>query len=253
MKTGEVCLFYTIFHLQIIYRIIITPLTAKNQPHFMDTYSFVQEKDIESSLDTLTSEPIKKSEHPTTDTHQTVITDGPGCQIYQTLDKYIEELECHTTQDSYDRLFDDPNYSPLCAPYTSSLLVPPTNPPIADVKYDKLASKPTETSEYAYTYVHVPRKQRNPGHMQTRSATSKEKSEELLRIAALGTYEMDPEFISTLQLPSEEAKSQPSSPPPKVNRKKTRVVEGIHPSNCYQSLDQKTLSPDNSYTTLNTK
>ena len=214
---------------------------------------------------------------------------SPGSHIYQTLDKYMEELdelmfteeekgkdmEKGGKKDSYDRLFDDPNYSPL---YTAK--APPSISSLDGVspakqqsleEYDKLEPKPSD-SEYAYAYAHMiklrqrlrerKKKTNVPG---TIASSGTDKNEEILRIAALGTYEMDPNFISTLRIkqdkeedvtPESTPNSLPTVPPKIQHMKHTTEMEMMSLINSefgshgYQSLDRTKLTPDNSYTTV---
>lgn len=265
MKTGKYAL--NVFHCNAHSLSSDPPVMSFNQPQFIGTYSFVQPYKEKCPNDSVHSDSLSNEHHdqsdankdnntqPTKDTTPDVMpVVDPGSHIYQTLDKYIEELECYvggadnnnttgTTQDSYDRLFDDPNYSPLCASNTSSLLPPVPPPPDAttdddDMEYDKLAT--AESREYEYAYAHMAKKKRKKD--EARAPDPRRKGEELLKIAEMGKYEMDPEFISTLRSVPEEEESLKAKP---------RVVEPSQKRHCYQPLDQKTLTPDNSYTTLN--
>ena len=232
-----------------------------SQPHFIGTYSYVQPYKENSPESTHSDSPSKQyydqpddkkyeNTQPTKDiTPDAASVVDPSSHIYQTLDKYIEELKCYadsdtsnttvTTQDSYDRLFDDPNYSPICTSNPSSLLVPALLPPErpTDVVYDRLPKRLSESSEYAYVYSHMTEKKKKKD--ETTESDSK-KGEELLKIAALGTYEIDPEFISTLRAVPEEDGV----------KGKARVVEPNKTKHSYQPIDQNTLTPDNSYTNL---
>ena len=218
------------------------------------------------------------STHPTYGTsHVTTCLSLHGSHIYQTLDKYIEELEglsfleeeeegTSTNKDSYDRLFDDPNYSPLCATYIShtSASAPNSTPSVPlltknevmeVIEYDKLASKSVDT-DYSYAYAHMTMKRRKALEKMTSSdmSVNNKISEDILRIAELGTYEMDPEFITTLQMFRANQKDVPieDMPPlPPKSPMNTDRISGMKPfKNCYQSLDKNTLTPDHSYTSL---
>lgn len=202
---------------------IITPSAIIHQPGFIGTYSYVQP--IVSPPDTLTDQ-SHTNDTPLRTVHEHYRI--PGSQIYKTLDKHIKELECYNSP-SQEALFDDPNYSPVCSHVYNE----------EGMTYDRLATKSTGC-EYGYSYVRINRKDHPSSTTTTQQDSTStvydtiavSHSDELLRIAALGTYEMDPELISTLK----------------------RSDERIHSPNeksCYQSLDQKTLSPVNSYTTIN--
>lgn len=275
-------------------------LTNSRQPQFIGTYSHVQpyehkRTDSPSTMSKQQTDPLMShsdntqtivqatpppSTHPTYGTsHVTTCLSLHGSHIYQTLDKYIEELEglsfldeeeeqegTSTNKDSYDRLFDDPNYSPLCATYIShtSASVPTstssgpllTNNEVMEViEYDKLASKSVDT-DYSYAYAHMTMKRRKALEKMTSSdiPVNNKISEDILRIAELGTYEMDPEFITTLQMfraNQEDVPVEDTPPLPPKSVMNTDRNSGVKPfKNCYQSLDQNTLTPDHSYTSL---
>ena len=230
---------------------------------FIGTYSFVQPYPDTSSTNTISIELESASQdtedHVTTsddvvpvEQHHETANISPGSHIYHTLDKYIEELESiledtsiASNKDMYDRLFDDPNYSPIRTSDVSSLFSPVIVPRTSKVviQYDKLASKPTD-GDYAYAYSHLASK--NKKHHKSRSLQDKD----IFHIAAMGTYEMDPEFLSNIR-----SQTQPpikSIPPPnKVkNEKHTKACEKSTAVNCYQPIDHSTLTPDHSYTLL---
>lgn len=233
-----------------------------SQPQFIGTYSYVQphkEYSLDESIHSDSSsiqyhdQPDGKDYEITQPTKDITPDDDasvvdPGGHIYHTLDKYIEELECFvdsdtsnttgTTHDSYDRLFDDPNYFPICTSNPSSLLVPHRS---TEGVYDRLPKRLSESSDYAYAYSHITKEKKKKD--ETKESDSK-KGEELLKIVALGTYEIDPELISTLRAVPEDGAHV---------KAKARVVEPNKTKHSYQQIDQNTLTPDNSYTDLKNK
>lgn len=271
-------------------------LTNSREPQFIGTYSLVRpyehkRTDLPSTMSKQQTDPLMShnnnaqtivqatpppSTHPTYGTsHVTTCLSLHGSHIYQTLDKYVEELEglsfleeeeeerTSTNKDSYDSLFDDPNYSPLCATYIShtSTSVPSStlsgpllakNEVMEVLQYDKLASKSVDT-DYSYAYAHMTMKRRKALEKMASSDTTVNNkiSEEILRIAELGTYEMDPEFITTLQMFHASQEDVPIEDTPPLPPKSADRTSGMKSfKNCYQSLDQNTLTPDNSYATL---
>lgn len=212
-------------------------------PQFIGTYSLLRphkdtlentESSLSSQEEVLPVEDVTKS--------------SPGSQIYQTLDKYMEELETFmedskTNKDMYDRLFDDPNYSPINTSHAPSLFSSvPSGPKLT--QYDKLASKPSD-SDYAYAYSHMAGKRKKTRKNQP------PKNEDILHIADMGTYEMDPEFISTLRSQKQESLTTKNGLP-MLHKNVVCTTEANKKAmvNCYQSLDHSTLTPDNSYTIL---
>ena len=195
---------------------------------------------------------------------------SPGVHIYQTLDKYLEQLMNTPLEPRDDReakqlqitspqqLFDDPNYSPVeisdkqspssTNHFTLSSCTLPGN-------YDKLQPKSPD-AEYAYAYSHIMklRKQlkklrRIDGHTDPSSLFHLE----LLHVAATGTYEIDPKLITQIEDDSrtttrksfhdlKEIKAKPQA-------KEERSLANTTP-HLYQSLNENTMNVNSGYAHL---
>ena len=193
---------------------------------------------------------------------------SPGTHIYQTLDKYLDQPddqtqlkqsedeleaemadEANKTHASYDWLFDDPNYShvQIIASHTPRHLLSLSTPNIpcsqncmsgtSFEKYDKLQPKTSE-AEYAYAYSHLVKLRKQLKKLKRKNPSSSHHQVELLRVAAMGTYEMDPSFVSTLEGESNTSNNG-------ANKKETEALP-----HQYQSLDKTTMASENGYTDL---
>ena len=203
---------------------------------------------------------------------------SPSVHIYQTLDKYLEQLanhpftftevekEMNKSQPSYDQLFDDPNYTHVEITEEQESTALPSNKltrhKSTPDNYDKLQPKPSD-SEYTYAYSHMlklrrklKKLKRKDGHVDPSSRFHVE----LLRVEAMGAYEIDSGLIPG-QLGKEEAcisnrsevpdsDSPPTIPAAKHLNERSLDSSVVSEQHQYQSLDERTLNPSNGYAHL---
>ncbi len=232
-----------------------------------------------------------KNERQITDHHQMndkAITDGtssrqvsilsPGVHIYQTLDKYLEQLmntppelrnELETKQlqvmnpQSNDQLFDDPNYSPVEISNSINHITLSTSCTLPG-NYDKLQPKSPD-SEYAYAYSHIMKLRKQLKKLKRKDGHTDPSSHfhlELLHVAAMGTYEMDPKLLPQIDDTDCHATTRKDSHDikkgfhdikkvkPKPSRRKTKEETPTTTPHLYETLNKNTMDTNNGYAHL---
>ena len=216
--------------------------------------------------------PIDDIETESGDTDSVAISIlSPGAHIYQTLDKYLEQLvnnppplpppskrnrteKKEKLEESNDKLFDDPNYSQV--EIMEEDLEEGSRKNLSRQEsqdtYDKLQPKMTD-SEYAYAYSHIIKLRQQLRNLKRSDANPNPPGFclELLHVAATGSYGIDSAVVS-----STEKDKRPSTVAKKTRMKLKKEDGGksdgqstvVHQ---YQPLNENTLNNgSNSYAHL---